>query len=303
MRTLFACLLAAMLTACGAPAPKEPTQALAAKAAKGDLAAAEALLERLGSGYSVDERALAYKSIIDAGKKAGPIAMKAVRDSDQVRREHALALATNLGAEGIFDAAVEALGDKNFGRNHSAAWALGELGDERAIPVLADALAAARPGLTARESARALEKFGVRSVPAIVSRVPSMNPEVKGYAVRILGEIRDPGGRKTIIDALADPKLRADALWALGTMGPSEGRVDMGRYLRDPDALVRVEACRTAGLLNERGLLPQLDSMRASDPVIVVREWAARGMGLITGDAEKYKDKTGEWKAPDMIYH
>lgn len=303
MRRTLACLLLLLVAGCGAPAPKESTQSLAAKAAKGDLGAAEALLERLGGSYSIDERALAYKSIIETGKKAGPIAMKAVRDADPVRREHALALATNLGAEGIYEAALEALADRNFDRNHSAAWALGELGDERAIGPLSDALAGSKPGLTARESARALEKFGARSVPAIVAKFPAMNAEVKGYAIRILGEIRDPEGRQTVLGALSDPKLRADALWALGTMGKTGGRLELAPFLKDADPLVRVEASRTAGLLDERGALPLLDSMRASDPVIVVREWAARGMGLMTGEAEKYKTKTGEWKTPDMIYH
>lgn len=304
MRSAFALLFcAALAVGCGTPTAPETTQALADKAAKGDLSAVETLLTRLGAASSIDERGQAYRAVIEAGKKAGPVVMKFTRDSDPVRREHALALAANLKAEGAFDAAVAALGDQSFTHAHSAAWALGELGDERAIAPLADALARSKPGLTARESARALERFGGKAVGAIVSRIGMMNPDVRGYAVRVLGEMRDPAGRPSVLAALSDPTLRADALWALGTMGKELGGLSMTPYLKDSDPTVRVEACRTAGLLAERGALPLLDAMRASDPVIVVREWAARGMGLMTGDAEKYKTKAGEWKIPDMIYH
>lgn len=303
MRTLITLLLLLSLAACGAPKPPEATSLLAQKAAGGDAAAAKVLVERLGGGYSVADRALAYRGLLEAGAVSMPLAAEAAKDKDEVRREHALALVGNLKVEGGFELARDALLDPSFTRSHAAAWALGELADERAIPLLVEAMAKSGPGLTARESARALTRFGEAAVPAVVARFPTFSPEVKSYAIRILGEMKFPAARPVVIASLNDPALRADAVWAVGVMGRVDPAVDLKPYLKDSNPVVRVEACRAAGLLEDRSVESVLDSMRQHDPVVIVREWAARGLGLVRGAPENYLTKENKWKEPDNLYH
>ena len=292
-----------LLAACGAPKPPATVSDLALAAASGDAGAIEGLIGHLGSEVSPDERGRAYKALLDAGRAASKAVMAATGDADPARREHALALAANLKLDGAYEAAVKALLDPSFERAHVAAWALGELGNPAGIEPLADAMTRFGPGLTAREAARALEKFGPRAVPALLARMGSMRREVRGYVVRILGEIRDPRGKPAITAALADPELRVDAVWALGTLGLVGASFDSTPYLSDSDHRVRVEACRTTGLLGIKSAMTKLDVMRAKDEVVVVREWAARGKSLLTGVPEKYLTKDGKWKVPDNIYH
>lgn len=299
-------LLAALLivgVGCGAPKPPETTAALAQRVGQGDVEAAKELVVRLGSTFGYDERGLAYKALLEAGRKVGAPISVALKDSDPVRREHSLALAANLKLDGAYDAALAALEDTSFSRAHAAAWALGELGDERAIRPLAASLTRFGPGLAAREAMRALAKFGERSVPALLEAYGAMKPEVKAYAVRVLGELRDERAKPVLEAALNDPLLRADAVWAVGTFGRLGRQLDVSRYLSDPDLTVRVEAARTVGLLGVTSAKPTLDRMRSQDPLVVVREWAARGLGLLTGEVEKYRTKDGSFKEPDNIYH
>jgi HEAT repeat protein len=115
--------------------------------------------------------------------------------------------------------------------------------------------------------------------------------------------MRDPSAKPALTAALADPATREDAVWALGTMGKMGERVRLAPYLDDADWRVRVEASRAVGLLEEREAISALERMRGSDPMIAAREWAARGLSLLTGKPEPYRTAGGEWKAPDTLYH
>ena len=300
---VLAVLLVSGLVACGAPKPPPTVAELTEEAAKGSEEAARELIVKLGEGASRDDRALAYKGLVENGAKFGQLITAALTDKDPARREHALALAANLRLPGTFEAAKEALADPSFTRPHAAAWALGELQDERAIPLLADAMVRFGPGFSAREAARAISRYGKKAAGPLVERYPRMDGEVKSYAIRILGEMRAPEGRPVIIAALKDPKYRADAVWAVGANGRIGEPVDLVPYLGDSDPRVRAEACRAAGVMVVRETAPTLDRMRAKDPDMVVREWAARGLGLLTDTPEKYLAKDGSWKEPDQLYH
>lgn len=301
-----AAMAAALLyiAACGAPKPPPTAGELALLAAKGDESAVAGLIGKMGVENSQEDRSTAYRALLAAGPLAGEKILAAAKgNADPAIREHALSLAANLKLTGAFEAAKEALMDKTFTRAHAAAWALGELGDERAIPLLADAMVRFKAGFAAREAGRALSRYGVKAVGAMVERYPAMDPEVKSYAIRILAETKSPGAKPVILAALGEPAYRADAVWAVGVMGKGNMDVDLVPHLGDPDPLVRIEACRAAGILERREAEKILDRMRSGDPEMVVREWAARGLGLIRGAPEKYMAKDKTWKEPDSLYH
>ncbi len=309
--TAAALLVAALLlTACGVPKPPPTMDELSAGAKAGDQGAIGALIEKMGRAYPADVRSEAYIALLTA-KDADAKIIEAAKSSDAPMREHALALAANKKTPGAFEAAATALEDGmagNFPRAHSAAWALGELGDARAIPLLVKALGAeafksSGPPLTLRESARALLRFGPKAVEPLLEAYPTLRGEAASIVTRVLGEFRDERVKPALESALEDPARRIDAVWALGTMGKIGEPVDLKPYLSDPEWRVRVEAARAVGLLSDDAALEKLDELRRGDPVIAVREWAARGTGLLTGVQTPFLNKDGEWEKPDSLYH
>jgi HEAT repeat protein len=297
------CLFLAASAGCGKVAPPLSLTELEAKAAAKDSSAYVGLVGYLGSSHTQDERKRAYLALLAAGKPAGSAITAAFEDSDPSRREHALALAGNLKLDGAVDAAFKALADTSFTRRHAGAWVLGESGDDRAIPALVKAVAADSEELTVREAARALSRFEERATLPLVEALKTMDTRHRGSAIRVLGELRDPRGKSALVEALADPATREDAIWAIGTMGKIGEPFDPTPYLRDPDWRVRLEASRSAGLLGAQASRPVLDKMRTDDPVKSVREWAARGIALLDGAPSTFKNTSGEMDAPDNLYH
>lgn len=292
-----------VLSACGVPEPPASLPELAKRAAEGDAKAAQGLVALLGGATGTDQRAEAYRALLEAGAKtAGQAIAAAARDADPIRREHALALAGNLKLDGAFDLARDALADPAFPRAHAAVWVLGELADPRALPLLADALAKGQPPLASREAARALSRFGAPAAAPILERLPAMRGEARSSALRILGELKAPEVKPALVRALDDAETRRDALWALGTLGRVGPPVDLKPYLADTDWRCRVEACRSLSLLHDVSAAPALDRMRRGDAVVEVREWAARALGILTERHEQYQTLAGAWKNPDELY-
>lgn len=289
-----------LLAACGVPAPPD-VPALAAKAAKGDSGAVESLVDLLGSQQPSDTRAEAYQAILLAGPAASAPVLAACRDDDPVRREHALALAGNLKLPGGFEEAVRALGDSSFPRRYVAAWTLGELGDPRAVAPLLDAIRN-QGGEVARESARALVKLGQAAAAPVRAALPGLRGEARGYAIRILGDLRDTEALGILTDALGSPENRADAAWALGTVGRPEAAEALLPLLADPEWRVRLEACRSLGLLEARQADAALDRLRQADPEPAVREWAARSLALLRGRPQTYRNALGHQAEPENLY-
>ncbi len=288
-----------LLFGCGVPTPPSVPD-LAARASGGDGRAAGALVDLLGAGTPADTRSAAYQALLAVGAPAGPAILGACRDPDPRRREHALALAANLRLAGGLDEALRALADPSFPRRYVAAWALGELRDPRATEALVSALAAP-PGV-AREAARALVKLGAGTVPALVEAAGALPPAARGYAVRTLGELKDPRGAAALGRALEDPALRADAAWALGKLGDPAAAPRLLGTLADPDWRVRLEAARSLGLLESREAEGALDRLRGEDPEPAVRTWAARSLSVLRGTPQTYRDHQGAWVEPESYY-
>lgn len=290
----------ALLAACGVPGPPD-VPALAARAARGDGAAAEELVDLLGSGRPPETRTEAYQALLQAGPRVAGAALEACDDVDAVRREHALAVVGNLKLAAGYDKAVAALADAGFPRRYVAAWALGELGDARAVPVLLAAVER-QGGEVAREAARSLVRLGQPAAGPVREALPRLRGEAKGYAIRILGDLRDAQALGVLTAALADPATRADAVWSLGTIGRAEAAPAVLPLLADADWRVRLEACRSLGLLEARQAESALERVRQADAEPAVREWAARSLGLLRGQPQSYRNALGEAAEPENLY-
>lgn len=292
-----------LLAACGVPAPPSVGE-LRERAGGGDGAAARELLLLLGREAPAGARAEAYRALLNTGAAHGDRLREACRDADPVRREHTLALAASLRLEGAFGEAVRALEDPTFPRRYVAAWALGELGDPAGVEPLVHALAR-ETGEVARAAVRALVRLGPQAAGPLLEILPSLGAEGRGFAVRALGELKDPKALPALVLLLADPtdaESRADASWALGQLGDPQGGQALVPVLGDPHWRARLEASRAVGLLEARAAEAPLEQLRNADPHPAVREWAARSLAILRGIPQTYPNARGEWVLPDELY-
>ena len=63
-----------------------------------------------------------------------------------------------------------------------------------------------------------------------------------------------------------------------------------------------MEAVRALGTLEDRASTDAVDRLRLEDPVVAVRQWAARSLAILTGRPETYPDGQGRWVLPDSLY-
>lgn len=160
-----------------------------------------------------------------------------------VRRETAYALGQTRSRTAVEALAIALARDKEAGVRGAAAVALGQIGDERATPVLTEAIGRriARTGFlnritfrrteenefVRRSAAVALGQIGSRAaVPALIAALANerAGDDVRREAARALGLIGDPSAIPTLRAALAarDPYLLEIATEALRKLEPGK---------------------------------------------------------------------------------
>jgi HEAT repeat protein len=124
------------------------------------------------------------------------------------------------------DGLIKALSYKDSDVRFAAAFAVGRIGDPRAIPPLTTALN--DENLNVREAAAiALGEIGdPQAIPALITALNDKDSNVRRLAVRALGEIGDPQAIPPLITALNDQNqdVRKAAAGALDTLHWSPGR-------------------------------------------------------------------------------
>jgi HEAT repeat protein/photosystem II stability/assembly factor-like uncharacterized protein len=193
-----------------------------------------------------------------------------------------------------------------------AARALGDLGDERVIPVLIDALAYSdirTDGTTSKgyAAARALYSYGALAVPPLCEALSDPNPKIRREAAIVLGWLKDPRSIGPLIEALADASIQLDRyaytrytlfgqpameglvealdderLWlvigaarSLATAKYKKAADPLSNLLSSPDARVRYEAALA---------LAALDDSRGLDVLIAAFSETAATMGYKQAD-------------------
>lgn len=189
------------------------------------------ILEQIAGGdpipYLTDPRPevrrLAAAASAGLGSAAiGPITRLANSDPDQEVRAEAVEVLGRMGV-GAFDAVWATRADPATRVVESTATALGEIGDARAVPWLAETLAD-HPEVIVREAAvAALGAIGDdRALPAILEAAGAGKPQIRRRAVVALTAFEGLEVEQALMAARLDrnPMVREVAEMVLGRPGP-----------------------------------------------------------------------------------
>jgi HEAT repeat protein len=187
-------------------------------------------------------------------------------------------------SEGHVARAAAQLGDRRSWSRASAAFALGDMGSQDALPPLLDALD--DPARDVR-SAAARSLGRLRAVEAVEPLVHALaykrTPRaVAGYALLSIGPPALARLRPMLSDD--DAEVRAAAVELIGLLGNASVAGELGERLRDGNAEVRAKAAHALGRLaaeREAGRLREA----LHDRVGFVRAAAAEAIGLV-GDRD-----------------
>ena len=133
----------------------------------------------------------------------------------------------------------------------NAAWALGALGNRRAVPLLSRTLADTEANVRSR-GAWALGALDANeAVPALIDALKDTDGGVREQVAWALGAIGDRRAVDGLVGALADSvaAVRKQAAWALGAIGDSRAVQGLMKALKDSDAGVRKQAAWALGAI------------------------------------------------------
>ncbi len=154
-----------------------------------------------------------------------------------------------------------------------AAWALGQLGDKRAIRTLVGALKDEREEV-ASAGALALSAFGELAVPSLISSLSSDHPMERQMAVEALGNMGSLAVRP-LLNIVQNEKLPDDtikgAARALGLLGDVRAVPPLVYLLRAGNG--RLIACAAAALaaIGEPAVQPLIDALPARSAELVLQ--------------------------------
>jgi len=298
MRILAFLLLLLTLTGCTERGPID-LPGLEGQARGGDSGAIRQLVDLLARPEN-DLSSRSYAILADLGQAAVPALLDAIDTPDRVQREHVIAALGNLKVGKAVPAIIEVLENPELGRRYVAAWALGEIGDPAAVPALVAALGD-RDAEVRKYATRSLIKFNRQAVPSLLAYLPNAPVEGAAGAIRALGDIADRRALEPLLARVGGPNRR-DVYLALGKLRDSGAEQALIAGLQDPDWRVRMNAAMALGPLGGPAAAAALEETREDD-VMVVREWSARSLEMITGKHSTYRNARGEYVAPYKIYH
>jgi HEAT repeat protein len=196
-----------------------------------------------------------------------------------VRREAAWALG-RLGDQRAVPALMQALKDKDWKVRKYAAWALGELGDRRAVPALSQALEDILFWPVREAVAMALGKLGDYGFSALLQALKYGSPNVRKTAAYALGRLGEPRAVPALMQALKDKDWngREAAAEALGELGDKRAMPALIQALKeDWGWWVRESAAKALSKLGDPGRLALIQALKDEDEN--VRKAAAEALG------------------------
>ena len=299
MRHLLFCLLfAVLLTACQQSGPID-LKTLAGKARAGDAVACRELVNLLAmEKNSVSEKV--YPLVIEIGQPMVAPLLAQVHTENREQRERVIAALGTLQVKAAVQPITEVLNNKLLKRRYIAAWSLGEIGETSAIQSLLKALGDPEE-LVRQYATRSLIKFNKSALEPLLELLPQADTQTAAGIIRALGDIGD----KRSIDALllqVEGDNRPDVFLALGKLRDPRAESALILGLIDTDWQVRMNASMALGAIGSNKSIPALQAT-LDDEVMVVREWSARSLSVITGAKVKYRDAAGELVAPYSVYH
>ena len=167
---------------------------------------------------------------------------------------------------------------------NDAARILGEIGDQRAVDPLIDALEDENEIWIIRElAAMALGEIGdPKAIDPLIDALNDENPYVRGTAAEALGEIGDPKAIDPLIDALNDEQhfVRSGAAEALGEISDQRAVDPLIEALKDDDWDIQLWAASSLVKLGKTDYL-DLVLLALEDEKDHIRFNAAEALGWI----------------------
>jgi HEAT repeat protein len=165
-----------------------------------------------------------------------------------------------------------------------AAWALGKLGDTRAIKPLIRTVTDDEDPVVQETAAAALGELGYSKVEvdSILDALKDPNPTVRETAEASLRE-KGEAATAALVHALRfrkDPDVKRDAAYALTLVGPSAAKL-LNIALRDKDPEVRYIAASTLGDLGDTEAVESLMLALEKDDSPRVRYQAVLSLGKL----------------------
>lgn len=299
---LITFLIVTLLVACSPKISEIEEYQKAAKA--GERSAIKKLLKLLE--YPDEEiKVKAYSGLIEAPKdKKEFIEDKLIamlkEKNDGATKEFAVGLLGKLKSKKAVPVLKELGKDKTFSRRYVVFSAFGEIQDEDVVEDVIEALSDPLEDVR-KYASRALIKLGPKAIPKMMESLPKSNDSVKGYLIRAFGELRNNQPEELLIKEI-DGVNKLDVIWALGKLGKEKSLPVLINLTKSPDYKVRIQACQALGDLNLKEAIPALKTA-LNDKEVLVREWAARSLELLTGERTLYRDEKGKLALPYNIYH
>lgn len=221
--------------------------------------------KRAAAAYEISKRPGEAKALVPVLVEllgdAATVDAKAYRKREQwnsdtpvtVGVEAARAL-TAAGADAV-EPLIGALARKESEARRNAAWALGAIGDKRAVMPLTETLRRDSDEKTREHAAWALGALGDRRAnEAISAALNDSSANVREQAAWAAGAIGEDGAVPSLIASLSDesPRVREQSAWALGAIGDPRAADALRASLRDGDKGVREQARWALGAVGDR---------------------------------------------------
>jgi HEAT repeat protein len=152
-----------------------------------------------------------------------------------------------------YDSLVGAAKSPAWIARRNAVWALGALGNRRAVPVVTAALSDHEAAVRGRGAWALGALDASESVMALVGALSDPDAGVRQQAAWALGAIGSRDAVEGLVRALGDSaaQVREQAAWALGAIGDARAVAPLAKALKDSDARVRRQAAWALGAIGE----------------------------------------------------
>jgi HEAT repeat protein len=220
-------------------------------------------------------------ALIAQGSVAVPSVIEVLRSPREADRERAARVLWRIGSPSV-DSLIVVLQEKGTTpeMRASAAYALGVIGDKRAIKSLTSLLRDERY-FVRLQAARALSQMGDAALDQLLEMSNSSTPSTREAAVEALGSGGSSRALDRVIDALSDSNsnVRAAAVRALGESASERGVAPLLTLMRDESSTLRAQASVSLARLGPVALPKLVAALRDSKPS--VRQLAAEALGEI----------------------
>jgi HEAT repeat protein len=218
-------------------------------------------------------------------------ALRELRSRRSWRRAAAAFALGDMGSQRAAEPLLEALDDSERDVRAAAARSLGRLGVLAAVEPLVAALA--QVSVPRVVAAQALVAIGEAAAPRLAALLDADDADIRRAALDVLGLIGSAADSAHAAASLSDgsAEVRAAAARALGRLGGRAGSEELQRALGDRVAFVRAQAANALARVGDRSAAPALVGLARTDEYAPARAAAyalsALDPRLLATEAEK----------------